>query len=351
MCSAAWSFHDDGYQLAFNRDEKWARPASLPPSLETAHLIPGICARDAKAGGTWLFTNIHGITLALLNAYPGDGIPLSGKISRGEIPLLAGKAKDRSALVEILSSHDWRDYSPCHLLLLTLEDVSLFTWDGENFTADPLPPEPYFTSSSVRPSEIRKTRTARFREINHLPLEEILQDTANPDPAANICPHRPDGGTASRISLFVSADTIQFSLTPKEQSRETITTSRVRAITQTPPPMLPQIPPTTPLRDENDNLWILFSHLSLLLGIGLLVPLIIYLVKKDESPDVAHHSREALNFHISITIYSLVCAVTCVGIFLIPVIGIAAMVFSIIAAVRASDPVPYRYPLTIRLVS
>lgn len=116
--------------------------------------------------------------------------------------------------------------------------------------------------------------------------------------------------------------------------------------------MLPQAPAQPPaLPNENDNLWILFSHLSLLVGVGLIVPLIIYLVKKDESPAVAYHAKEALNFHISITIYSLVCAVTCVGIVLIPVIGIAAMVFSIIAAVRASDPIPYRYPLTLRLVS
>lgn len=114
--------------------------------------------------------------------------------------------------------------------------------------------------------------------------------------------------------------------------------------------MLPQVQPPQPQRRENDNLWILFSHLSLLLGVGLLVPLIVYLVKKDESPNVAYHSREALNFHISITIYSLVCAVTCVGIVLIPVIGIAAMVLSIIAAVKAADPVPYRYPATLRLV-
>ncbi len=115
--------------------------------------------------------------------------------------------------------------------------------------------------------------------------------------------------------------------------------------------MLPQAPPPQPLRTENDNLWILFSHLSLLFGIGLLVPLIIYLVKKDESEAVAYHSKEALNFHISVTIYSLICAVTCIGIPLIPVVGIAALVFSIIAAVKASDPVRYRYPLTLRLVN
>ena len=114
--------------------------------------------------------------------------------------------------------------------------------------------------------------------------------------------------------------------------------------------MPPSAPPQPPRDDNNDNLWILFSHLSLVMGAALLVPLIIYLVKKDESPEVAYHAKEALNFHISITIYSLVCAATCVGIALVPVIGIVALVFSIIAAVKSSDPVRYRYPLTIRLV-
>lgn len=118
------------------------------------------------------------------------------------------------------------------------------------------------------------------------------------------------------------------------------------------PPMLPQAPTPPPETSNDDHLWIVFSHLSLLLGIGIVVPLIIYLVKKDESEQIAYHSREALNFHISIIIYSTICALTCVGIPLIFVITIGGIVFSIIAAVHSSDPLPYRYryPLTMRLV-
>ncbi len=112
--------------------------------------------------------------------------------------------------------------------------------------------------------------------------------------------------------------------------------------------MLPQAPAPRP--NSDDQLWIVFSHISLLLGVGILLPLIVYLVKKDDSPRVSNHAKEALNFHISIIIYSLACGITCVGIPLIPFIGIAAMVLSIIAAVKASDPVQYRYPLTLRLV-
>ena len=117
--------------------------------------------------------------------------------------------------------------------------------------------------------------------------------------------------------------------------------------------MLPQAPAPQPPPPANsdEQLWIVFSHISILLGVGILLPLIIYLVKKDDSPRVSEHAKEALNFHISVFIYSLACAITCIGVPLAVVIGIGAMVYAIIAAVKASDPVPYRYPLTMRLVT
>jgi hypothetical protein len=120
---------------------------------------------------------------------------------------------------------------------------------------------------------------------------------------------------------------------------------------ETPPPTLPSAPsPLPPSQPGDDNLWIILSHLSLLLGVGILLPLIVYLVKKDESPRVSHHAKEALNFHISIIIYSFACGITCVGAPLIPIIVIGGMVFAVIAAVKASNFIPYRYPLTLRLV-
>lgn len=117
--------------------------------------------------------------------------------------------------------------------------------------------------------------------------------------------------------------------------------------------MLPQAPaPQPPPSAKSDEqLWIVFSHISILIGVGLLLPLIVYLVKKDDSPRVSEHAKEALNFHISVMIYSLVCGITCVGAPLILIIAIGAMVLAIIAATKASDPIPYRYPLTLRLVN
>jgi uncharacterized protein len=102
----------------------------------------------------------------------------------------------------------------------------------------------------------------------------------------------------------------------------------------------------------------MLAHLSalagLVIGLNWLGPLIIYLVKKDEHPFIADQSREALNFNLSVFIYiiaSAILIILVVGLLLLPAVAIAWLVLTIIAAVRANNGEPYRYPLTIRLVS
>jgi len=105
--------------------------------------------------------------------------------------------------------------------------------------------------------------------------------------------------------------------------------------------------------NSSDRVWIILSHLSVLLGAGILLPLIVYLVKKDESEPVAYHSREALNFHISLVIYSIasgLLSLIVIGIPLLIFIGLATIILSIVAAIKASDGVEYRYPCCIRFV-
>jgi uncharacterized Tic20 family protein len=111
-------------------------------------------------------------------------------------------------------------------------------------------------------------------------------------------------------------------------------------------------PPPAPL-DSNDKLWIALSHLSLLLGVGILLPLIIYVVKKSDSPEVASQSREALNFHISVYIYAFIFTLLSalfIGIPLLILLGLGSVVLAILATIKAVDGRDYRYPLTLRLV-
>jgi uncharacterized Tic20 family protein len=106
-------------------------------------------------------------------------------------------------------------------------------------------------------------------------------------------------------------------------------------------------PKYTPTSDER-TLAILCHVLGIFFWI--FPPLIIYLIKKDESAYVKQHAMEALNFQITISIVSIVLALTIVGILLIWVVWIAALVFMIIASINASDNKIYRYPLTLRLI-
>ena len=95
-------------------------------------------------------------------------------------------------------------------------------------------------------------------------------------------------------------------------------------------------------------------HLSLILGVGFILPLIVFLVKRDESPMVAAHAKEVLNFHLSLILWTIVSCVGlffCVGIPMLMALGLMAFICAIIGAIRASEGGFYHYPLTVRLIS
>jgi hypothetical protein len=74
---------------------------------------------------------------------------------------------------------------------------------------------------------------------------------------------------------------------------------------------------------------------------------------RHECEHVASHSREALNFHLSILIYALCCvplAFVLIGIPLLILLGLGSIVLSIIAAVKASNGEYYHYPVTIPFI-
>ena len=102
---------------------------------------------------------------------------------------------------------------------------------------------------------------------------------------------------------------------------------------------------------SDEKIWAIVCHLSLLLGAGFLLPLIVWLVKKDTAPVTAAHAREALNFHLSLYLYGLccvpLCLLFCLGYFLIPALAMFGLICAIMAAVEAWKGSFFRYPLTI----
>ncbi len=103
---------------------------------------------------------------------------------------------------------------------------------------------------------------------------------------------------------------------------------------------------------QDDKNWALGAHLGPLL-LGFIAPLIVMLTRGKESPFVRQHAVEALNFQITVTaavIISLVLTLVVIGACLLAAVGIAALVFAILAAVKAYAGEPYRYPVSIRLI-
>lgn len=113
-----------------------------------------------------------------------------------------------------------------------------------------------------------------------------------------------------------------------------------------PPPLL-----TSPT--GNNKIWSILCHLSSLLGVGFILPLIVYLSMRDESPYVEANARAVLNFHLSVLIYCICCIpliFVIIGLPILIVIGIATFILSIVGAVKASNGECYSYPLTLQLI-
>jgi len=108
-----------------------------------------------------------------------------------------------------------------------------------------------------------------------------------------------------------------------------------------------QVPAYTPTSDER-TLAILSHVLTIFFWI--FPPLIIYLIKKDDSKFVAEHARESLNFQITVAIVFIVLFITIIGIFLLWILGILVLVLVIVATVKASENKLYRYPFALRLI-
>jgi uncharacterized protein len=93
----------------------------------------------------------------------------------------------------------------------------------------------------------------------------------------------------------------------------------------------------------------ILSHV-LTLFFWIIPPLIIYLVKKDESKFVAEHAKESMNFQITMGIIGCILFISIIGILLLWVLGIIVLILVIVATIKASESKMYRYPLTLRLI-
>ena len=116
-----------------------------------------------------------------------------------------------------------------------------------------------------------------------------------------------------------------------------------------------------PLREmREDRQALMLTHLSQLLDLitgfgGFLVPLVIWMTKKDEIYAMDQHGKSIVNFQLSMFLYALICVplILLLGLGIIGLIGIGVLcfVFPIVNAVRANNGEEPHYPLTISFIN
>ena len=118
----------------------------------------------------------------------------------------------------------------------------------------------------------------------------------------------------------------------------------------------------------SDRQWAAGAHVAALLAAmltslwagvaGAIAALVVWMLVRDKSAFATEHAKEAVNFNLSMFIYAAIAVVLVVftlGIGLIValpmwlVLALAWIVCTLLAAFKAYDGQPYRYPITIRL--
>jgi len=100
--------------------------------------------------------------------------------------------------------------------------------------------------------------------------------------------------------------------------------------------------------------WCTIMHLSQLLafsGVGIIAPIIMWLLGNDKSVLVRRHGNRMMNWIVSSLIYATISLILCfvfVGIPLILIVGLLTIIFPIIAAVKSNDGQVWTYPLTFK---
>src|SRR3989440_11583173 len=117
--------------------------------------------------------------------------------------------------------------------------------------------------------------------------------------------------------------------------------------------------PTTTSTSTSVRTWCMLAHATALVGFlvpvaGHLVgPLIVWLAKRHDSPEIDAHGKESMNFQISMLIWNVIAAILClvlIGIPILILLHLLNIIFVIVASIQASEGKLYHYPLAIRLI-
>jgi uncharacterized Tic20 family protein len=112
---------------------------------------------------------------------------------------------------------------------------------------------------------------------------------------------------------------------------------------------------TAPGRDRETNQWAMFIHFSILAGwaipiAGVVVPILLWQLKKDELPGIVPHAHIVLNWIVTSIVYAAICFVlmiVVIGFFGFLALGLVTLIYAIIGGLKANDGEVWEYPGTI----
>jgi uncharacterized Tic20 family protein len=116
--------------------------------------------------------------------------------------------------------------------------------------------------------------------------------------------------------------------------------------------------PNPPLLGLEENSYLALMHVSqfagyILVGLGFLVPVILWMINRDYSKKVDSTGRNIINFMLTWFIYAIIAFVLCfllIGIPILIALGITHFIFIIIAAIKVNSGEDWKYPLTIQFL-
>ena len=104
------------------------------------------------------------------------------------------------------------------------------------------------------------------------------------------------------------------------------------------------------------NMWGMFIHLSQFCGYlvpfaGLIAPIVIWQIKKEESPILDLHGRIVVNWIITASLLAVIFGLLCfvfIGIPLIMALGLIGIILPIIGGIKANSGKIWNYPCSIQ---
>lgn len=109
----------------------------------------------------------------------------------------------------------------------------------------------------------------------------------------------------------------------------------------------------TTSRDDT-NLGVLCHICALIPLVNIIVSLVIWILKREESKFVEHHGKESLNFQITMTIGYLISFILMFLFVIAKIIFIGLIIFNsivvIIASIKTGEGRYYRYPYSLKLI-